>query len=925
MFTVAERLRAPRLLRLASAIIGGLLVFAIFAFAFDFTASAQSPPSGLVIDELKISERGETAEGIAHQARLTVRNTADADFDGVQRVDYTINDGERRLAFIVTQIGGGESVGFTFNFNLDLGVQKIKVVLGESEVSRTVSVAGADINVDIVGHRPKRGRIVEVVVAITNRGARVARDLTLSGAWEGVDNSSGETTYDGVLQNLAPVQRTTVVMPFQLNRGSYEFSFSASTSSLEDNYDNNSVTETLNIDYFDLQVQLVSVEALGWRNDGQALMAMNVEIENAGVEDMNSFDVGVDCRGEWSTECSSSVQLPGLRIGETSTSEFEIWLPVGDTPSTIFAVENEDTFKWGDSNVIETTITTPPVPEQVWTLSRTSEPDVASYWSDGSADVDLDITFVNNGTDETSTLHIGCTQDDSTVDSCGGEFVLELVEEVYPTVVNQTLRLPQGDTTLLLQYGAAEPATLLANVPERIIGVEREVWDCFSDTSFVDEESENDFEGPGTHLKDDQGIGCAGWDAARIKKWPVGQTIDVWVGGEDSYVEILEETLEDLAVLLNIQYEYVSNRHDADLVVYTGWPKENAAFIGLDCTEFAGCAQNSWDDVGSITRSKIAIWPFEDDDEAVRANDIRATTLHELLHSLTGVKHRHHDRTSVMSYEALNYKTIDGIDRGLYEILADPLVEPGMTFDEVAALIVFSDELNDPPQPEELTAKQILRRAHAAWMDAGTVSYEVRGGWPDCNYHFGWGSYEFGNLTPRFPLWQRFEDGSFHYYLVGHPTDHDASEFWLNRGRNWRSVESSRVFDNTYFRSGFTNPFAMLSNVNIYADDSNYQVISRNSTRVVLEIVIDEPNPHWSRNLTLRIRTEIHPETFEISNYKMTWNFNPRQRDTCDIYTVEGRNPVFGQDFTFPEEIQQNSLILRPEIIVTSLTADNNS
>lgn len=889
------------------------MVSAIFVFAFNASASAQSSPSGLIIDDLSITEKGETENGLAHQARVNIRNPNETDFTGLQRVDYAIDNGEQQLAFIVTQIGGGETVSFTFNFNLDPGDHVITVILGQSEASRAVSVAGADIRVDIIEHRLKRGKTVELVIAITNYGGRIARDLKLFGAWKDVDNDdSGAKSYDGVLQNLASAQRTTVLMDLQLNWGSYQFSFETSTSTLESNYENNTATISVDIDYIDLQVQILSVDILGWNAEGNGLMSVSVDIENSGVEDMNSFYLGIDCRSEWSANCSSSNQLAKLAAGATTSSEFRLWLPVGDTPSTIFAVENEGTFRWGNSNVVETTITTPPVPEQIWTLARTSEPDVASYWSDGSANVELDLTFINNGTEEPSSVTILCTREDNLIEDCGGEVVLELVPDVYPTVMHQSLRLPTGETTLNFDVGTEHQTALVATVPERIIGVDRDVWDCFSDTSFLDDNAENNAEGAGAHLKDDLGIGCAGWDATHIKKWPGGETINVWVNGEASYVEVLKETLEDLAVLLNLQYKYVPNRSDADLVVFTGWPKDDAETTDLLCTEFAGCARNSWDNDGRITRSEIAIWSYDSDNEVLRENDIRATTLHELLHSLTGVNHRHHDRTSVMSYQSLNYTTIDGMDLGLYEILANPLVKPGMSFDEVAGLIVFTDELNDPPQLEEPTAKQILRRAHATWMDAGAVSYEVRGGWPDCNYHFGWGRYEFGNLTPRFPLWQQFKHGTFHYYLVGHPTDGDATEYWLKRGRNWQKVESTKVFDNTYFRSGFTNPFTMLSNINIYAEDSNYKVISRNASRVVLEVEIDGPNPSWSRKLALRVRTEVHPETFEISNYKMTWNFSPRERSSCDNYTVEGRNPIFGQDFTFPAEIQQNSQILNP-------------
>ena len=84
----------------------------------------------------------------------------------------------------------------------------------------------------------------------------------------------------------------------------------------------------------------------------------------------------------------------------------------------------------------------------------------------------------------------------------------------------------------------------------------------------------------------------------------------------------------------------------------------------------------------------------------------------------------------------------------------------------------------------------------------------------------------------------------------------------------------------------------MLSNINIFGSDADYAVVSRNANRTVLEIDIDGPNPKWSRRLNLEIRIELHPETFRISKYKMTWGFSPRERNSCDIYSVEGRNPT---------------------------------
>ena len=79
------------------------VVFVLFTFN-NPSASAQSPSTGLVIDDISITERSETDQGIAHQARVTIRNPSESEFSGLQRVDYTIDNGEQLLAYIVTQI-----------------------------------------------------------------------------------------------------------------------------------------------------------------------------------------------------------------------------------------------------------------------------------------------------------------------------------------------------------------------------------------------------------------------------------------------------------------------------------------------------------------------------------------------------------------------------------------------------------------------------------------------------------------------------------------------------------------------------------------------------------------------------------------------------------------------------------------------------
>ena len=270
-----------------------------------------------------------------------------------------------------------------------------------------------------------------------------------------------------------------------------------------------------------------------------------------------------------------------------------------------------------------------------------------------------------------------------------------------------------------------------------------------------------------------------------------------------------------------------------------------------------------------------------------------------------------------MSYDALDYTTIDGIDRSLFALHAHPLVQPGMTFDEIRELIVFTDELNDPPDPVELTAPALLRRAHAALIDAESFRFEVKGDWPGCqgNHDFGWAQLESANLLPHAVLWRHFNDGNDRYYYIGDSDDWARSEWWLKRGRNWSNTDVQRVSDATKFRSGFSSLIQALADINTYATPSDYTVSHRTANRVEIEVAVDQPNPPWSRGLNLEIDIAVHPSNYQILEYEMTWNFHPRNRDNCDTYTVKARSPQYTIDFTFPDAILQDSQILALETV----------
>ena len=801
------------------------------------------PTPNLIISDVEYTHTGETADAVKYQGSVEVQNVGDADFKGTERIGYRISDQDPAIVAILTELAAGQSRNFTFNFELTPGDHEVSIALDASETVEQISVAGADVIVEVTEHRFVRGSEVAFDLKISNLGQLVAKDLILDAKWnENPDDAVRETIQiDNSDEGLQPDSDTVINLPIIVPAGSYQFDFEVTTGTVEGETQNNSTSIELDVEFVDLRVEVLSTESLGWDGDGNALMTIAVDVQNAGVDDSSPFDLNLQCIGAEDAVCSSSTPFQSVAAGESLAQELRVWVPIGETVTRVFAAEDEDTFRWGNSNAIDHTLAVPVAPELVWNLSGISTSKVMSYWSDGSANVDFDLTFVNNGIDQSQTVSVQCQQSGSLVPGCGGEFDIQFIPDIYPTVVEQTFQLPAGDTNLLLHFGDDEPSTVASTVPERIVGIEREVWECFSDTSFVELLDDDDH---------DEGIGCAAWDEEYVVKWPVGETINVWVTGEPLYKSIFEDVLEELGPFLNLDFQYVSDRSDAQLVVYTGLPEEDADRTGLNCVEFAGCARTLDNRDGEITKSTIAIWRTTASDEARLRNEIRSLTIHELLHSLTSINHRHHDRTSVMSYDGLDYLTIDGMDLGLFQLLAHPLVEPGMSFDEVLELIVFSDELNDPPEPQPLSAEQLLRRAAAAMFDAGSVRFEIEGSWPGCTgSEFGPATYEIGNLRLGYDHWMHFEHDRENYYIILEPDEpydfHDGEkvEYWLNRGRTWQQVDRDRIYDDSSFRDIWSNPLHMLSHINVYGNPSGYEIVRQSANLVVIEVELDGPKP----------------------------------------------------------------------------------
>ena len=191
---------------------------------------------------------------------------------------------------------------------------------------------------------------------------------------------------------------------------------------------------------------------------------------------------------------------------------------------------------------------------------------VAGYWPDGTADVELTVSLRNEGDlkfDDTQSITVTCHHNAGIVDGCGGELRVSLHDGYGPVSETLHLRVPMGEMSFRLHDGNGEPLTILLDVPERILGVDRDVWKCFSDTS-----------NRGGYREFGEGIGCAAWASEKLVKWDQGRPLQVWATGIDSWIEVFKGVMVDLGRLMNLDFEWVATGSEPEegIIAHIGVP-----------------------------------------------------------------------------------------------------------------------------------------------------------------------------------------------------------------------------------------------------------------------------------------------------------------------------------------------------------------
>ena len=531
---------------------------------------------------------------------------------------------------------------------------------------------------------------------------------------------------------------------------------------------------------------------------------------------------------------------------------------------------------------------------------------LAGYWSDGTADVQLSVSLHNEGD---LPLHHGiqifvtCNHDEEVVETCGREFDLSLRDGFGPVETTFSLRVPTGDLSFMLSFGQAKTQRLEVTVPERILGVDRDVWECFSDSSNVD-----------TIWAEDQGIGCGGWAEETVQKWNQSSPVRVSAEGPDRFVAEFKAVLEGLFKVMNLQLEWVDARSEADISAYVGLTVLEVESRRVFCRspEAFGCASAEAKS-GQIIRSEIIVfnlWPDQATDfdgfNDWHRTRFRSAMIHEAVHALGRLSHRA-EPLSVMNDAVHHRAELSPMDEALLRLHGHELVKPGMTISELRQQLVFNDELLDPqPLAPRLASWKLATNAYNTLRNATSAKFRVQTSLPGCREGLAWTDYQVGNLTKyhSFFGWVRIDDED-NSVLVLQPSP-DTVEYWRRTQAGWRRVGLDSFSEALpSWRGKLVDPHHILESVLYYADWTEAQVATDPNGKTTLNVELDEVRGiAGSLVKRVAITVVIDEKTREMPEYRMEWKLGGEQ---CGTYEVAAKDGQYNIDFVPPVGVQQNS------------------
>ena len=847
-----------------------------------FAPNATPIPAKYSVESVDVEFTGGGQGLVQTSFSVTVRNVGELPGAEPVKLELAVDDDDSEPVSMMDPLAAGEASPFELSRGLAPGHHRATFIVADSEMSVDVHAQAADITLTALRSVITGDGAVALEVQATNQGDLIADSVALSAVWvpraddaAAADGSSGSTEAAAVIERLNPGESRIVGLPVEIPTGSYAFTLRAETESIEAFQDNNSAETTVEVDYVELVVSVESARHAGYEQDGDGIVEMDFSVANEGVAESGELTVGIMCSDGG---CFQSLTLDSLQAGDSMDAKVRVAMPLGASEALVFAGGLDEGYRWGEGNVGKVAVN---VVERA-TVRPAQDAEtvvVGGYWSDGTANVEATPSL---GRANNQGVTVTCSQVRETVSACREQTLVWPADGPGPFAETLIMRLPMGESYALeFDYGGNK-RIVEVEAPERILGVERDVWECFSDTSNV-----------GTNWWG-LGIGCAGWSLHTVTKWDQSAPVTVWANpaGDPRYIRILKEILEELSPIVNIQFHWVATESEADFVAHVGLYSSEARDFGVGCGGGGiGCAGFAAGGDGVIRSGSLVALGKHPEERA-----IRELILHEALHVLMPLPHRQRDSTSVMSYYPVADQTvIDHMDEALFRLYSDPLVKPGMTMDQVREVVALRDKLLDRPAPASLTPLQMLQEAHARLQDAGSVRYTIS--WGQDSY---WPDYEVANYQFERPRWTHVNDGSNHYYMI----DYWEREMWRQVSGDWKQVEWDNpvqtVPADVSRYSSLSPHYALL----LILEDYNrveVEILGHSDGNVTLKAQFDPgvaPGGGIYTYSSAEVVIVLDEESYEIREYSFK---SPR---SDDFHAENGR---YGIEIEFPEAVIENS------------------
>lgn len=310
-------------------------------------------------------------------------------------------------------------------------------------------------------------------------------------------------------------------------------------------------------------------------------------------------------------------------------------------------------------------------------LSLDLQTSVRGYWSDGTATIQINGSLARDGElqiNEPVPLSLTCQVDVGEANECGKQPALSLAGDTESAPFEAKLRVPMGaQVAIEARFGGLARHSIQVTVPERILGVERSLWECYTQRDTYTDSGWQD--------------ACSGMWWPGVRKWD--QPVRIWHTGDAVYAPGLRAAVEKYCPLLNLECEFVGEEEAANVRAYLGMPCSRTEEVGFGCrtdTEgvVAGVAITYFGGDGKVSKGKFVVWPVAWTGDKGRDFVIA----HELLHIIAPIGHRDAPEFVLGSW-------IDPVTEALLRLNAHPLLRPGMSLEQARELIVLEDELLD--------------------------------------------------------------------------------------------------------------------------------------------------------------------------------------------------------------------------------------